>query len=383
MGTSTARRPNVLRVDLGAIAHNLAEVRRIAGSGAKIFAALKADAYGFGLERVAETVIAGGADSIAVADIADAVRLRDHGIEAPVLLYAGNLAHRAAVEAVESHRLMPTILDRESAEFYAAHARGPVRVFIKIDVGLERLGVLPDQAAALARRVRALPRLELYGVYTHVDVPGDPPRAEEYVAWQIERYRAACAEIEAEGPPIPVKMAASSAVLRCDPGAAFDAVDPGHMLFGLTPPGPLNVGADLRPAFHSLSSRIIHARSIERVHFLDLAPFPLRTGIRFGVIPIGLRDGMAALHCGEVLVGGRRAAILGPLSLEHTRVDLSGVPEAKVGDEVVIIGRQGEAAIDPEEVVAHQGFGVKAALALAAGSSIPREYVRAESVPDP
>lgn len=374
MGTIITRRPNVLRVDLGAIAHNLAEVRRIAGSGARIFAALKADAYGFGLERVAETVVAGGADVIAVADIADALRLRDRGIETPILLYAGNLADRASVEAVESNRLMPTILDRESAECYAAHAGGPVRVFIKIDVGLERLGVLPARAAALARQVRALPHLELHGVYTHVDVPGGP-RAEEYVAWQIERYRAACAELEAEGPPVPVKMAASSAVLRCDPDAAFDAVDPGHMLFGLTPPGPLNVGADLRPAFHSLTSRIIHAREIERERFLDLAPFPLRAGMRFGVIPIGLRDGMAALHCGEVLVGGRRAAILGPLSLEHTRVDLSGTPEAKVGDEVVIIGRQGEARIDPEEVVAHQGFGVKAALALAAGSSIPREYV--------
>ena len=374
METTTARRPNVLRVDLGAIAHNLAEVRRIAGPGVKVVAALKADAYGFGLERVAETVVAGGADLIAVADIADALRLRGHGMEVPILLYAGNLVDRAAVEAVESHRLMPTILDRESAECYAACAGGPVRVFIKIDVGLERLGVLPDRAAALARQVRALPHLELHGVYTHVDVPGGP-RAEEYVAWQLERYRAACAELEAEGPPVPFKMAASSAVLRCDPGAAFDAVDPGHMLFGLTPPGPLNVGADLRPAFHSLTSRIIHAREIERERFLDLAPFPLRAGMRFGVIPVGLRDGMAALHCGEVLVGGRRAAILGPLSLEHTRVDLSATPDAKVGDEVVVIGRQGDGAIDPDEVIAHQGFGVKAALALAAGASIPREYV--------
>jgi alanine racemase len=319
-------------------------------------------------------VVAGGANTIAVADIADAVRLRDHGIRTPVLLYAGNLADRAAVEVVESQRLMPTILDRESAEIYAAHAQTPIRVFIKIDVGLERLGVLPGQAAALARQVRGLRNLELHGVYTHVDVPDDP-KAEEYVAWQVERYRAVCKQIEAEGGAIPVKMAASSAVLRCDPNASFDAVDPGHMLFGLTPPGPLNVGVDLRPAFHSLSSRIIHARSIEREHFLDLAPFPLREGMRFGIIPIGLRDGMAALNCGEVLVGGRRAAILGPLSLEHTRVDLSGTPEAKVGDEVVIIGRQGEAVIEPEAVVAHQGFGVKAALALAAGGSIPREYV--------
>ena len=272
MGTTTVRRPNTLRVDLGAISHNLAEVRRIAGSGVGIVAALKADAYGFGLERVAETVVAGGADMIALADIADALRLRARGVETPVLLYAGNLADRSAVEAVAAHRLMPTILDRESAESYSTCAKQTVRVFIKIDVGLERLGVLPGQAAELARQVRALPNLELHGVYTHVDVP-ESPRAEEYVAWQLERYRATCMEIEGEG-AVPVKMAASSAVLRCDPGAAFDAVDPGHILFGLTPPGPLNVAAELRPAFVSLTSRIIHAERSSASTFSMSHRFP-------------------------------------------------------------------------------------------------------------
>ena len=188
--------------------------------------------------------------------------------------------------------------------------------------------MLPGQAAALARRIRALPKLELHGVYTHVDVPGGP-RAQEYVAWQVERYRAACAEIEAEGGAIPVKMAASSAVLRCDPDATFDAVDPGHILFGLTPPGPLNVGADLRPAFHSLTSRIIHTRTIHREDFLDLSPFPLHNGLRFGVIPIGLRDGMAALNCGEVMVGGRRVPTPGsPLAGAHP-----GGPERDAGSQ--------------------------------------------------
>ena len=374
MVPSSARRPNAFTVDLGAVAHNLVEVRRIAGPSVQVVAALKADAYGFGLERVAETVVAGGTGTIAVADLADALRLRARGIEVPILLYAGNLADAAVVAAVQSQRLMPTILDVASAEVYAAHAREAIQVFVKVDVGLERLGATPEQAVALARRVCALPHLRLQGLYTHVDVPGGP-RAEEYVAWQLGRYRAVCAELEAQGMAVAVRMAASSAVLRCAPEAAFDAVDPGHMLFGLTPPGPLHLAADLRPAFRSLSSRLIHARTLERDRFRDLAPFAVRDGMRFGVIPIGLRDGMAALNCGEVLVGGRRVPILGPLSLEHTRIDLSESPRAAVGDEVVIIGRQGNAAIEPEEVIAHQGFGVKAALALAVGGAVPRVYV--------
>ena len=370
---SGARRPNVFRVDLDAVDHNLAEARRLAGPSVRVFAALKADAYGFGLEAVAERVVAGGAEAIAVADLADARRLRERGIEAPILLYPGHLADAAAVAAVETMDLMPTLLDAASAEVYAAHSQKPIRIFVKVDVGLERLGVAPEQALALVRRVCALPGLVLHGLYTHVDVPAGE-QAEACVDWQLGRYRAVCAALEREGIAVPIRMAASSAVLRCAPDAAFDAVDPGHMLFGLTPPGPLNVAADLKPAFRSLSSRLIHTRTVDRERFPELAPFPLHQGMRYGVIPIGLRDGMAALTCGEVLVGGRRVPILGPFSLEHTRVDLSEVPGAAAGDEVVIIGRQGEGVISPDEVIAHQGFGVKAALALAVGTSVPRVY---------
>ena len=131
---------------------------------------------------------------------------------------------------------------------------------------------------------------------------------------------------------------------------------------------------DLQPAFVSLTSRLIHVRAVERTEFRDLAPIPLTDGLRFGVIPIGLRDGMASLTCGEVLVRGRRVPIIGGLSLEHTRVDLTRVPDAEIGDDVVIVGRQGGAAIDPQEVIEHQELGVKAALALAVGSSVPRVY---------
>ena len=355
-------------------AHNVREVRRLVGDRTQIFTALKANAYGFGLAEVADTVISSGADAISLADISDAVFLRERGFGAPILLYAGNLTTAEAVAAVEDHNLIPTIFDHETAETYDATATRPIRIFVKLDVGLERLGIAVADAVEFVRQIHALPKLEIHGVYTHLDVP-DGENASAYVGWQFECYTGVCDALEGAGIAIPVRMIASSAVLRYSSTMNLNAVDPGHILFGLTPPGPVNIDIDLQPAFHGLTSRLIHTRTIDRSEFLDLAPFPLRAGMRIGVIPIGLRDGMASLTCGEVLVRNRRVPIAGPLSLEHTRVDLTDVPDAGIGDEVVVIGRQGDTEIAPQEVIEHQGFAVKAALALAVRESVPRVFL--------
>lgn len=375
MNDSTLSRPNRFTIDLRAIAHNLGEVRRMAGEATSIFAALKANAYGFGLDEVAGVAVSSGADGIAVADLGDAVALRGRGIAVPILLYAGNLWDAAAVATVEAHGLMPTIFDRRSAETIASHATRPIRVFVKVDVGLERLGLAPAEAAAFVAAVQALPNLELHGLYTHIDVSGDDD-AGAYVDWQLERYARVCRELEDGGVRVAVKMAASSAVLRLVPDMRLDAVDPGHMIFGLWPPGPARVEATLQPAFHGLTSRLIHTRAIDRTEFVERSPIPLRDGLRIGVMPIGIRDGLASLTCGEVLVRGGRVPILGGLSLEHARIDLTDVPDAEVGDEVAIIGRQGAAEIRPDEVIEHQGFAVKAALPLAVRGSVARVYLR-------
>ena len=371
--SSDLHRPNRFEIDLGAIAHNLAQIRRLVGPGVRIITALKANAYGFGLLPVARTVVDGGTDLIAVADIADASALRAAGIELPILLYAAQVMDAGTVAAVEHYRLMPTVFDVASVEMLASKARRPIRVFVKIDVGLERLGVVPGRALEVVERILERTNVMLHGLYTHVDVP-ESPRAGEYVRWQLERYADVVAALVARGIDIPVRMAASSAVLRGTQDAHFDAVDPGHLLFGLTPPGPVEVALDLAPAFVSLTSRLIHVRAVERTEFRDLASIPLAEDLRFGVLPIGLRDGIASLTCGEVLIRGRRAPIIGAFSLEHTRIDLTEVADAEIGDEVVIIGRQGAAAIEPRSVLEHQGLGLEAALALAVRESVPRVY---------
>lgn len=374
MSRASLQRPNLFEIDLSAIAHNISEVRRVVGTDTLIIAALKGDGYGFGLNKVANVVVSSGCNAIAVADLADATNLRDQGINLPILLYAGHVIDASTVAAIEENNVMPTIHDHTVADSYSSLAKNNIRVFVKIDIGLERLGANPENTVELIKHICDLPNLEIHGLYTHVDVPehGDAP---SYISWQLDRYFRVCDGLEEQNIRIPIKFVSSSAVLRYTSEFKLNAVDPGHILFGLTPPGPSNSDMNLRPAFHALKSQLIHTKQVVRQEYREMVPFELREGLRIGIIPAGLRDGMASLTCGHVLVRGRRVPILGPFSLEHTRIDLTEVPDALIGDEVVIIGEQEGNIIEHNEVLIFQNIGVKAALALNVGQGIPRSYM--------
>jgi alanine racemase len=374
MPYASLRRPNSFEIDLSAVASNVGEIRRVVGTGTQIIAALKGDGYGFGLKEVAKVIVTCGCDAIAVADLADAAELRNHGIDLPILLYAGHVTDSSTVAAVIETNVMPTVFDQIVADTYSSFATKPIQVFVKIDVGLERLGVDPADAVQLIKHIRGLPNLEIQGLYTHVDVPGKG-NVSSYISWQLDRYFGVCEKLKQLNINIPIKFVSSSAVLRYTREFNLNAVDPGHILFGLTPPGPSTSDMSLQPVFHALKSHLIHIKEVTRRDYPEMVPFPLRDGLRMGMIPTGLRDGMASLTCGHVLVRGHRVQILGPFSLEHTRIDLSDVPDAQVGDEVVIIGQQDGTTIEPSEVMLSQGIGVKAALALNVGQGIPRVYL--------
>lgn len=367
-------RPNRVEIDLGAIANCVRDIRAMVGPEVTVFGALKCNAYGFGLVPVGKAVLAAGANALSVVDRADAVALRQAGITMPILLYAGNLIDAASVAAAEKFDLITTLIDRESVEMFARHAARPLKVAVKFDVGQERLGVVPEEAVDFMKALSRIPNLNLHVVNAHPYVA--PNRGTAALDWQFERFVAACTAVEAAGITIPVKLFASSKALgMVKTRMVLNAVDPGQLLFGAQrksgdPPAP----EDLQP-LRALKSRLIHARLVTRSDFLEDAPFPVRPGMRLGVLPIGSSDGVEKLHCGEVLVQGKRARILGAASLEYMRIDLTEVPEARVGDEVVIIGRQGETRIGPEAVLAHQKLNRVTDLAMAVRSTIPRQYL--------
>jgi alanine racemase len=375
-------RPSVLEVDLGAIAHNVRALKARCGE-VTFVAALKANAYGFGLLPVARTVLATGADVIALARLEHAVALREAGIAAPILLYAGLRPDPQVAEAVARHAVTVTVVDGSDLSAYASAAAAgrPVRCMVKIDVGLARLGVEPPGAVALVRSVHDHPGLELAGVYTHLHVPpGTPDEVGRYVEWQFERFARVLDDLAAAAVDVPLRIAVSSGAIRLLDGMTLNGIDVGTLLFGLDPPNSSDLpGRDLglRPALVRLVTRLSQVRDVRRDDFPAQSPIPTGRVVRLGVIPMGASDGLLGISTGEVLVGGRRGRVLA-ISLEHTRLDLTGI-DARAGDEVVIIGRQGDDAITPRDIATAKGLYGTAQVPVLITQSVARRYIGAES----
>lgn len=361
-------RPNILEIDLDAAAENIQAVRQLVGPERKIFAVVKADGYGHGAAEVGAVFIAHGADALAVADLPEGIRLRKRGITAPILVYPNSLPE-AAHETIR-HGLVPALVDLASAQAYADAAAGPCDVFAMIDVGYERLGVPAEQATKFIAAMLELPHLRLAGICARGHAQGSDPA---YAEWQLSRFTAVVDELEARGVSVPIRLLAASPFVIRFPQTYLNAVDPGRMLYGITYPGETSP-VPLRPTLRALTTCVIALKDLmPRERFAELAPFPVTAPMRLGVIPIGSADGLTRLHAGRVLVRGRVVPIVGSPSLEHTRIDLTEVQDARVGDEVVIIGRQGDAEITVAEVATRHGLGLNH-VATTVGPRVARMY---------
>jgi alanine racemase len=339
-------------VDLDAARGNLRLVRELVGRERTLVAVVKADGYGLGAAAMARAFLEAGADALGVADAGEGVRIRRSGIDAPIVVYPSGLPE--AIEELVAHRLTPTVTTMDGARAVSAAAPpGGYAAYVKVDVGLERLGVPADGAVKTIRSMLELPGFRLAGVSAHPHAPAGADPA--YVDWQLGRFTSVLDDLAAQGVEVPVRLLASTPLVLRFPHTYLNAVDPGRMLYGIAYEGDGPRGAGLRPALRALKSRLIEVKAVApRERFAEQAPFPIRASMRLGVIPLGAADGLIHLHAGHVLVRGQAAPILGGPSLEHTRVDLTTVPEAQVGDEVVVIGRQGGAEITLGEVAARQ-----------------------------
>ena len=367
-------RPAWFEIDLDAVAENLRSVRRLVGAGRRIFAVVKAGGYGFGTLEMAEVFAVHGADALAFADLGDAIWARRQGVSLPILVFPSALPEAAS--EVIAHSLIPTLTDLDQARAYAAAARGPCEVFVKVDAGLQRLGVAAEQAVEVIKAIARLSPLRLGGVCTHLHAP--PGADPAYINWQFGRFTSVLEGLAGAGVEVPVRLAASSPLVMQHRHTYLNAVDPGSMLYGVPQSFATPPAVPLRPAFRALKARLISVKEVApRERFAAEAPFPVPAPVRLGVIPLGTADGLGRLHDGRVLVRGRAVPILASPSLEHTRVDLTAVPDARVGDEVVVIGRQGDAEITPAAVAARHGL-APLQIALAVGERVARVYCSGE-----
>jgi alanine racemase len=352
-------RPLWADVDLSALTHNIETLKVRAARPVKMIIPVKANAYGHGIVAVGRHLEQMGVDGLATANIDDAIQIRKAGIKLPVLMYGGQLPDGNAT--LLAHDLTPSVYSDEGLTALAALAERQdrkINVHVKVDAGLGRLGVRLDEAAALIRRLLSLPGLELEGLYTHIPF-GDASGA----AWSKRRLAAfvdLVTEVESEhNMSIPFAQGAASSVMSHDFPDKLNTISPGHLLFGLSPVEGLSAGSqNFRKAMTGLRTRLVHIGSRKQED--DLAGTNsdgLDADATTGVLLLGMDNGYMPAAAGQtahVLCRGQRCPVLA-VSCEYTVVDLSGVAGAALGDEVTIIGDDGDQSISVEDVASAQG----------------------------
>ncbi|HWA55321.1 MAG TPA: alanine racemase [Solirubrobacterales bacterium] len=338
------------RIELGAVERNCATLKRALG-GAELCAVVKADGYGHGADACAAAALTGGATRLAVATGAEASQIGRRFPQVP-LLTMGALNEEdlnAALAAGSEVALWREGFLRLAAARGSAQGR-PVRVHVKLDSGMGRLGTPdPDEVLALARACGDDPMLELAGVWTHFATADEPDSG--FFDDQLERFAAVAAAVKAEFPGAVAHAANSAAVFR-EPRAHFDMARCGVAVYGLDPFQGDPAERGLEPAL-SLSSYVADVKRFPAgasAGYGQTWKAPTDTSV--GVLPLGYGDGVrrGLSNNAEVLVRGRRYPLVGTVSMDNVTIDLGPETDVEAGDEAVLIGRQGEEEIRAEEV---------------------------------
>ena len=336
-----------VEVDHPAIRSNLAALRARA-PGSEVIAVVKANAYGHGDVAVARTLVAAGVERLAVATVDEGLRLRDAGIEAPIIVLWGVGPAEASV--VVEARLEPIVYDARSIDLLeATGAERPIRVHLKVDTGLGRQGAAPDDAVDLAARIAASHRLELVGTMSHLAVPGED---DAYTDVQLLRLARVLDTLRSAGIDPGLVHASATGGLFSGATDRAHAIRPGLALYGLLPAWAGGLEGELRPALSlkALPLRIFDLPAGEGVGY----GLRFRSGrdTRIATLGIGYGDGWPRTHAnhGFALVRGQRVPIVGAISMDGLTVDVGEVPGVTYGDEFVLIGEQEGARITADDV---------------------------------
>jgi len=369
-------RPAWSEVDLGAVRSN-ARVLAETAAPAALLAVVKADGYGCGAVPVARAALDAGATWLGVALVEEGAALRAAGIDAPVLVLSEPPPEAAG--AVVSAALTPVVYTEPGIEALAKAVAelspdAALPVHLKVDTGMHRVGCPPEAVAALVDAIDGRPELVLDGICTHFAVADEPDRSESHE--QLDQFRQVLDAVDsARGRPRLIHAANSAAMLAV-PDARFDLVRAGIALYGVAPAPILADRVSLTPVL-SLRAQVTYVKTLPAGTRVSYGlRYELTRRSRIVTVPVGYADGVPrnlGLRGGEVLIGGRRYPIAGTVTMDQLMVDL-GDATAEVGDEVVLLGRQGGDEVTAEEW-AERLDTIAYEIVTGIGPRVPRRYV--------
>ncbi len=354
-----AERPTWVEIDLNAIANNTRRIKSMVGVGVQVLISLKADAYGHGALKVARTTLRNGASMLGVATLSEATPLREGGITAPILVF-GYVPLWQMREAVRQD-VTVTLYNSEAAQALSRAARAltkTVKVHVKVDTGMGRLGIREEQLddiVALVREIQALPGLVMEGLYTHFALADTLDKTHSRL--QLERFKHVLLVLDEQGLRPPLVHASNSAATLSLPEAHFDMVRPGIAIYGLDPSTEVPVPAVFRPAL-SFKTLVAQVKMVPAGECISYGcTFTTGRPTQVAVLPVGYADGFrrSPYNWGSVLIHGLEAPLLGRVCMDQCMVDVTDMPQVRIGDEAVLIGRQGDAILTAEQVAQRLG----------------------------
>ncbi|GBD14802.1 Alanine racemase [bacterium HR25] len=363
-------RPLWAEIDLDALASNVQALKRRV-QGAQLLAVVKANAYGHGAVGVARAALQAGADGLAVICLEEAEELRRAGVEAPILVMGAS--HPRQARRLVELRVTPTVADREMALALAraAHEVGTVQpVHIKVDTGLNRYGLRPQEAIALAESLREVGALKVEGLFTHFASAEEGDKT-----FTLAQYRAFLT-VARRLDWVPMRHVSNTATILDMPEMSLEMVRPGIGLYGYSPRG-IGDSAGLRPVL-SLKSRLLRLTRLKPGESVSYGrTWRAQRPSTIGLVACGYADGLPRLlsNRGWVLVRGRRVPIVGRICMDMCMVDVTEVPGVQIGDEVVIIGKQGMEQITADEIAEACGT-ISYEILCGIGLRVPRIFLR-------
>ena len=365
-------RPVWAEISLSAICNNMRGIMSLIKPGTFFCPVIKADGYGHGAVPIAHEAAALGAHYLAVAILDEAIALRDNGITLPVLVLGYTPPHAAS--SVVGNNLTQTVYRKEHVDALSAAARAMgrnVKIHVKVDTGMTRLGIAPEDAGEFCAYAAAQPNIEIEGIFTHFATADSQDKTQAQK--QFSRFLEATASVAAKGINIKIRHCANSAATLDMPEAHLDMVRPGIILYGLHPSDETSRPIDLQPAMQ-LKARFSMIKTVAAGEPVSYgATYITDKETRIATIPIGYADGYSRMMSGkaEILVKGDRAPIIGRICMDQCMADVSHIDSVQEGQEILLFGGRD---LPADEIARHLGT-INYEVVCMVGKRVPRIYI--------
>ena len=371
-------RPAFLEIDLNNVAFNVRNIRKELGKRIEFLAVVKADAYGHGAYQVSKVVLENGADLLGVAILEEGIELREKGINEPILILYPEFQGREG--KILEYDLESTVTDLNFARnlsLEAAKQKKAANVYIKVDTGMGRYGLAPDEAYHFLKGVRDLENIKVKGILSQLSSAEE--KEDEFTFQQLSDFKKIIKQLEDFNRGFLNRSIANSSAVLNLPQSYFNQVRVGLLLYGVYPSQEVSKSIQVKPAL-SFKSRIMFLKEVKKGTPIGYSrSFVTSRKTKVATIPMGYGDGFGRLlsNKAKVLIQGKRAPVIGKVCMDAFMVDVTDIPEARVGDELVVIGKQGNEEITVDEF-AEWNQSISYEVLTRMGKRLPKVYLQNE-----